>query len=66
MAKEVINEQNQTNTIQIATSTVKILEIYFSYDENKNKHFNFDLKIQKLQTKLDLWKAKSLTLFGEL
>ena len=45
---------------------VKIVEIYFSYDENKNNHINFDLKIQKLQTKLDLWKARSLTLFGRV
>ena len=27
---------------------------------------DFDLKIQKLQTKLDLWKARSLTLFGKV
>ena len=42
---------------------VKILGIYFSYDENKNKHLNVDLKTQKLQTKLDLWKARNLTLW---
>ena len=29
----------------------------FSYDENKSKLYNIDLKIPKLQTKLDLWKA---------
>ena len=45
---------------------MKILGIYFSYDENKNKHLNFDLKIQKLQTKLDSWKARNLTLFGKV
>ena len=27
--------------------------------------FNFDVKIQILQTKLDLWKARNLTLFGK-
>ena len=39
---------------------------YFSCDDNKNKHFNFNLKIQKLQSKLDLWKARNLTLFGKV
>ena len=29
----------------------------FSYDENKSKLYNIDLKIPKLQTKLDLWEA---------
>jgi len=58
---------NKTNSLQLewVNQTVKILGVYFSYDENKNKHFNFDLKIQKLQTKLDLWKARNLTLFGK-
>jgi len=37
--------------------------VYFSYNENKNMHFNFDLKIQKLQTELDLCKARNLILF---
>ena len=59
---------NKTKPLQLEwlNQPVKILGIYFSYDENKNKHFNFDLKIQKLQTKLDLWKARSLTLFGRV
>ena len=44
---------------------VKILGIYFSYDEKRNNHFNFELKIQNLQTKFDIWKSRNLTLFGK-
>ena len=59
---------NKTKPLQLewVNKPVKILGIYFSYDEIKNNHFNFDLKIQKLQTKLDLWKARNLTLFGKV
>ena len=59
---------NQTKPLQLEwlSEPIQILGIYFSYDESKNKHLNFDLKIQKLQTKLDLWKARNLTLFGKV
>ena len=59
---------NKTKPLQLEwlNEPVKILGIYFSYDESKNKYLNFDLKIQKLQTKLDLWKARNLTLFGKV
>lgn len=42
---------------QWTNEPVKILGVQFSYDENKSKLYNIDLKIPKLQTKLDLWKA---------
>ena len=59
--------KNKTTPLQLqwVNKPVKILGIYLSYDDNKNKHFNFDLKVKKLQTKLDLWKARNLTLFGK-
>ena len=45
---------------------VKILGIHFSYDEKQNNYHNFAVKIQKLQTNLDLWKSRNLTLFGKV
>ena len=59
--------KNKTTPLQLqwVNKPVKILGLYFSYDDNKNKYFNFDLKVKKLQTKLDLWKARNLTLFGK-
>ena len=45
---------------------VKILGIYFSYDDKMNDHYNFNVKTQKLQTHLDIWSSRSLTLFGKV
>ena len=45
-------------------SLVMILGIYFSYNMKENNELNFDKKIQKLQTKLDMWSSRDLTIFG--
>ena len=45
-------------------SPVKILGIYFSYNIKENNELNLDRKIQKLQTKLDMWSSQGLTIFG--
>ena len=34
----------------------KLLGIYVSYDEKGNNQMSFNLKVQKLQIKLDIWK----------
>ena len=65
MVRKMVKEQSKPVTIARVNEPVKIFGVFFSYDENKNKLYNFDLKIQKLQTKLDLWKARILTLFGK-
>ena len=48
------------------SSPTRILSIYFSYDEKGNTEMNFNLKIDKLQTNLDIWKSRDLTLFGKV
>ena len=45
---------------------VKILGVHLSYDKKGNDDLNFSLKLRKLQTKLDMWSAGSLTLFGRV
>ena len=45
---------------------VKILGVHFSYDKKGNDDLNFSLKLRKLQTKLNMWSAGSLTLFGRV
>ena len=47
-------------------SPVKILGVHFSYDEKGNKELNFNQKLKVLQTKLDMWTARDLTLFGKV
>ena len=43
-----------------------MLEIRFSYIEKQNNYLNFEIKVQKLQTNLNLWKSRNLTLFGKV
>ena len=52
--------------LKCASSPSRILGIYFSYDEKGNNEMNFNLKIDKLQTNLDMWKSRDLTLFGKV
>ena len=47
-------------------SRIKILVTYVSYDELGNNNFNFNLKIQKLQSNLDMWKSRALTLYDKV
>ena len=47
------------------SSPTRILGIYFSYDVKGNNEMNFNLKIDKLLTNLDIWKSRDLTLFGK-
>ena len=46
--------------------STKILGIYFSYDEKANNELNFNLKLQRLQSNLDIWCSRDLTLFGKV
>ena len=57
---------NRTNPLDMTWmhTPVKILGGHFSYDKKGNDDLNFSLKLRKLQTKLDMWSARSLMLFG--
>ena len=58
------NNKNKPLNLKWLHSPVKILGIHFSYDEKRNNELNFIHKIQKLQTKLDMWSSRDLTIFG--
>ena len=45
-------------------SPVNILGVHFFYDKKSNDELNFNLKVRKLQTKLNMWSVRDLTLFG--
>ena len=47
-------------------SPTKFLGIFASYDEKGNNQMNFNLKVQKLQTNLDMWNSRGLTLYGKV
>jgi len=59
---------NRTMPLQLSwpRDPVKILGIYFSYDGKNDDHYNCNLKVQKLQTHLDMWSSRRLTLFGKV
>ena len=59
-----MNNKNKPLNISWFHCPVKILGIHFSYDEKGNNELNFSQKIRKLQTKLDMWSARDLTIFG--
>ena len=49
--------------------STKIWGIYFSYDEKgqkANNDLNFNLKLQRLQSNLDIWCSRDLTLFSKV
>ena len=58
------NNKNKALNLKWLHSPVKILGIHFSYDEKRNNELNFTQKVQRLQTKLDMWSARDLTIFG--
>ena len=45
---------------------VRILGVHVSYNERENNELNFHLKLRKMQTNLDIWRARNLTLFGKV
>ena len=48
----------------ITNEPTKTLGIYISYNRNKNNNQNFFIKIQKMETKLNVWLSRDLTLMG--
>ena len=60
--------ENRTKPLRMkwVREPTKILGIYVSYDEKGNDQFNFNLKIQKMQSKLDIWSSRGLTLYGKV
>ena len=59
---------NKTNPLDMKWmhTSVKILGVHFLYNKKGNDDLNFSLKLRKLQMKLDMWSARSLTLFGSV
>ena len=43
---------------------IKFLGTYLSYNAAQNYHNNFTIKIQKMDTKLNIWLSRDLTVFG--
>ena len=53
-------------SVNLVTSSVKILGIHFSYNEELMKEKNFVREIKKIENVLAVWRMRSLTLAGKI
>ena len=53
-------------SVNLVTNSVKILGIYFSYNEEIMKEKNFISVIKKIENVLAVWRMRSLTLAGKI
>ena len=61
-----LNNRTKPFGMKWMSTPTKLLGIFVSYDEKGNNRMNFNLKVQKLQTNLDIWKSRGLTLYGKV
>ena len=59
-----MNNRTKPLGMKWMNTSTKLLGIYVSYDESGNNQMNFNFKVQKLQTNLDIRKSRGLTLYG--
>ena len=43
---------------------IKSLGVKLSYNQDRNNNLNFFVKIHKMDTKLNMWQTRDLTLYG--
>ena len=58
------NNKTKPLAIDITNEPTKTLGIYISYNRNKNNDQNLFIKIQKMETKLNVWVSRDLILMG--
>ena len=57
------DREDQPLNLNWTKEPVRTLGIFVSYDEIANEKRNFMLKVQKLNTNLDIWRSRKLSLF---
>ena len=60
------NNKNKPLDFKWVSCPTRFLGVRLVYDKKGNDYQNFDLKIGKLQTNLDMWRMRDLTLFGRV
>ena len=58
------NSKQRPFGIKWPEKPIKTLGVYFSADTGENVKINFDEKIEKLKSKLNIWTSRDLTIFG--
>ena len=60
------DREDQPLNLNWTKEPLRTLGIFVSYDEIANEKRNFMLKVQKLNTNLDIWRSRKLSLFGRV
>ena len=60
-----INNINQFG-ISWSKTPIRLLGIFFSYDEDESNKYNFEKKIQDAKSVVNLWKMRDLTTIGRI
>ena len=60
-----LNNRTKPLGMKWMNTPTKLLGIYVPYDRKGNNQMKFNLKVQKLQTNLEIWKSRGLTLYGK-
>ena len=58
------NNKTKPLEINVSIDPIKVLGTYISHNCDKNNNLNFFLKIEKMETKLNIWLCRDLTLMG--
>ena len=58
------NNKTKPLEVDVPADPIKTLGTYLSNDRDKNNDLNFFLKIQKMETKLNIWLSRDFTLMG--
>ena len=64
LGKSHIN--HDTLDINKVNEPIKILGIYFTYDQHKSKELNFDSTLKSIKKSLNCWQWRNLTLIGKI
>ena len=61
-------EKNKSNPLNLKwmRGPMRILGVHVSNKDRENNELNFHLKLHKMQTNLEIWRARNLTLFGKV
>ena len=63
---KLVNNKEKPLDFKWTKNPTRTLGIYVPYDSQGNNKLNFETKIQKFQTKLDICRSRDLTLFGKV
>ena len=60
------HKNHETVDIKKVNEPIKILGIYFTYNQHKSKELNFDITLKSIKESLNCWQWRNLTLIGKI